>query len=278
VAVDSCKASGQDQSLKIRSFSMANDLLFSRFIDQEFPGIYQVLSEVFLTSDTELSGLYQKMAEDFDKVDWPPANFVSRTFFKSADDSFQEIYNKSPVVAVDLPSLLELDDGKEHKPTVVILGQDSKSDRDCEGIRIGTPYALHVKGCREILKRTKLYFDMVYVLLELGYRVYLTDIFKVWVCNPERPYYGARLPKVDRSRFIKVLKSELQIVKPTALITWGNDAARSASAINLDFHHLKFLHPGGAANGAWKKLLGKSPTHVNKLEYWKKEIIKISDL
>lgn len=254
---------------------MASDLLFSRFTDQEFSGVCQVLGEVFLTSQSELSDLYQNLSNDFEKEGWPPANFVGREFFKSADKNFQEIYNQSPVISVDLPSLLEIDDGRKDKPAVILLGQDPRNSNDFEKIIIGTPYALHVKNCREgTFGRVKIYFDMIYVLLELGYRVYLTDIFKVWVCNPESPYKGKKLPKVDRSRFIGLLKSELQIFKPVALITWGAPAARNMSEMNLDVPHLKFLHPSGAAGGAWKELLGKSPTNVNKLEYWKSEMLK----
>jgi len=215
------------------------------------------------------------MSENFNKADWPSPIFVERSFFRSEDENFQELYEKSPVVAADLPSILELDDGKANKPTIVILGQDAKSDQDTEKLRIGTPYALHLKQCRESFKTTKFYFEMIEVLLNLGYKVYLTDIFKIWVCNPNRPYYRARLPKVDQSKFVAALTSELKIVQPLAVITWGREASHSVSKIALDFSHISFPHPGGAANGTWQTLLQESPTRGNKLAYWKREILKV---
>ncbi|RCJ15517.1 hypothetical protein [Nostoc sp. ATCC 53789] len=61
---------------------------------------------------------------------------------------------------------------------------------------------------------------MIKVLLDAGYRVYLTDIFKVWVseANCDR---GIPPNKKDRTRFIQVLKTELEIFEPVAVITWG---------------------------------------------------------
>lgn len=40
--------------------------------------------------------------------------------------------------------------------------------------------------------------------------------------------------------------------------------------LDIDFLHLSFPHPSGAANGAWKQLINQSPTNENKLAYWKK--------
>lgn len=107
---------------------------------------------------------------------------------------------------------MEFDDGQFDKPTIAIIGQDSKNDRSYEHLVIGTPYGLHHRGSREGLSRTKLYFEMIQVLLQLGYRVYLTDIYKIWVCDPERKYNGIRLTYSDRQRFRQLLPSELKNV------------------------------------------------------------------
>ncbi|MBD3886615.1 hypothetical protein IFO70_33645 [Phormidium tenue FACHB-886] len=249
-------------------------LLFSKFKAQEFEQLCQLLCSVFDTTLEELEKLYQGIDSTFDQPGWP-LHFTHRDFFKSADDVFQSIYQESPVIAVDLPSLMELDDGRNDKPTIAIIGQDSKSDSDHEQLVVGTPYGLHHKGSREELRRTKLYFEMVQVLLELGYRVYLTDLLKIWVCNPERRYVGVKLPNADRQRFLRLIKPELDVVKPSAVVTWGRVAGNAVDQLHLDIKHLKhlnFLHPSGAAGGAWKKLIGHSPTDSNKLTYWRTAI------
>ncbi|WP_009633020.1 hypothetical protein [Synechocystis sp. PCC 7509] len=248
-------------------------LLFSKFKAQEFDQFCQLLCSVFETTPEQLAELYQDIDDKFDQPGWP-LHFVRRDFFKSVNEEFCFTYQKSPVIAVDLPSLMELDDGRIDKPTVAIVGQDSKNDRNHEHLVVGTPYGLHHKGSREDLPRTKLYFEMIQVLLNLGYRVYLTDLLKIWVCNPDRPYNGINLPEEDKQRFLKLIKLELDIVKPVAVITWGKFANDGVGKLPLNIEHLKFIHPSGAANGAFKRFTGESPTYSNKLNYWRREIIK----
>ena len=252
---------------------MTKPLSFSNFKSQEFDELIQLLCNIFVTKKSEIEWLYQEIRNDFHKDGWPP-HFVNRNFFKSEDEEFQETYRISPVIAVDLPSLFELNNGVNNKPTLVILGQDPKSNQPSEKIRLGTPYGLHHKDSREVLKRTKRYFEMITTLLNLGYRVYLTDIYKVWVCDPNRPYYGIKLPKVDRERFLNTLKLELIIMNPVALITWGKESEKNVGEMNVDMQHLNFPHPSSAANGTWKKLMNQSPTYENKLAYWNSVLSK----
>jgi hypothetical protein len=246
-------------------------LLFSNFKSQEFTELCHLLCAVFDTTPEELVQLYQDIDRTFEHPGWH-LHFVRRDFFKSANDVFRSVYQKSPVIAVDLPSLMELDDGRDDKPTIAIIGQDSKNDGDHKQLVVGTPYGLHHKGSREELKRTKLYFEMIQALLESGYRVYLTDLWKIWVCNPERRYVGIKLPDVDQQRFLQLIKPELAVVQPVAVITWGNVAGDAVEQLQMGIKHLNFIHPGGAANGAWKKLMGQSPTNSNKLTYWRTKV------
>lgn len=246
-------------------------LLFSKFKAQEFEQLCRLLCSVFDTTLEELVKLYQDIDNTFDQPGWP-LHSVRWDFFRFVNDVFPSNYHKSPVIAVDLPSLMELDDGRKDKPTIAIIGQDPKSDSDHEQLVVGTPYGLHHKGSREELRRTKLYFEMVQVLLELGYRVYLTDLLKIWVCNPERRYVEIKLPDADRQRFLKLIKPELSVVQPVEVITWGKKAGKGVDHLQLGIKHQNFIHPSGGANGAWKKLIKQSPTDSNKLAYWRTTI------
>ena len=248
-----------------------NNLLFSKLQPQEFEHLCQLLCSVFETSSGELTKLYQDIDSTFDRSGWP-LHFVQRDFFKPVDKAFQDTYQKSPVIAVDLPSLMELDDGREDKPTIAIMAQDPKNDRDHEQLVVGTPYGLHHKGSREELGSTKLYFEMIQVLLELGYRVYLTDVLKIWVCNPEQRYERIKLQNLDQQRFLRLVKPELAVVKPVAVITWGKEAFNAVNKFQLGIRHLDFPHPASTAGGAWKKLMGQSPTNSNKIAYWRATI------
>jgi hypothetical protein len=254
---------------------MVEKFLFSEFPDSEFEKLAQLLCGVFNTSPSQIYSFYKEIKDTFGENGWPAHHIDDRAFFCSSDEEFQLTYNQSPSVAVDLPSTFEIDDGVALKKTVVILGQDSKSDQATSKIHLGTPYGLHHKASREVLTRTKVYFEMICALMERGYRVYLTDVYKIWVCNPQRPFNGASLPRADKKDFIRILKSELLNVNPVALVAWGNQAAHDVQALDLlkalepGVEYLEFPHPSGAANGAWKKRLGgEKSTNENKIKYF----------
>ncbi len=173
-----------------------SNLLFSKFKTDEAHLLYQELGSVFDISSTALKELYNSINETFWEEGWP-SHYTKREVFKSKDEKFENIYQNSPVIGIDLPSLMELDNAISNKPTIVIIGQDPKNNKDSQEVRVGTPYGLHHQGSRENLPTTRKYFELIQVLLELGYRVYLTDIYKIWVCNPEKPYKGVKLPKID---------------------------------------------------------------------------------
>ena len=88
--------------------TVSTNLLFSKFHPQEFEQLCQLLCSVFETSPKELEKLYQDINDTFDQPGYP-LHFVCRDFFKSASEAFRHTANKSPVIAVDLPSLMELD-------------------------------------------------------------------------------------------------------------------------------------------------------------------------
>jgi uracil-DNA glycosylase len=93
--------------------------------------------------------------------------------------------------------------------------------------------ALHHKGSREVLKHTKQYFDMIFTLLESGCRVYLTDIYKIWVCDPNARYHRIKLPPADQKQFLNSLVSELAIINPLVVVTWGEESKSAVAAIDL---------------------------------------------
>lgn len=254
---------------------MSEKILFSKFSDSEFKKITQLLCSVFNASPNQISSFYKEIKDTFDESGWPAHYIDDRSFFRSSDKQFQLTYDQSPSVAVDLPSTFEIDNGINSKKTVVILGQDSKSDQETSHIHLGTPYGLHHKASRKSLERTKVYFEMVYTLIERGYRVYLTDVYKIWVCDPHRPFNGVSLPRADKKRFFRILKSELMNISPVAVVTWGKPASDSFRALDFqgdlgsEVEHLIFPHPSRAANGAWKEHLGgEKSTNENKIKYF----------
>lgn len=234
---------------------------FCAFEQPQFEAICEILGKPFNTTQAELQGFYKNLRDDFHRVEWPNEICAERRFFTSLDNRFSPKYDHAKVVACDLPSLLS----RGGQKTVMIIAQDALSKVPYpEKVLIGTPYALHIKKCREDL-HTRRYFQMVDVLLRQGYQVYLTDFYKIYVG-------GASLAKKDRQRFGEVLKQEIELLNSDALITWGQKATVAVEKLGTGRPHYHYPHPSGSARWMWAKLMGDQATDKNILNYWKQDL------
>lgn len=130
-------------------------------------------------------------------------------------------------------------------------------------VRLGTPYAMHLKKCREERYHTRRYFQLIDVLLVHECQIYLTDLYKVHV-------NGVSLTKKDRERFRTILRQEIEILKPQALITWGRKATVTVEKLKIGRSHYAYPHP--AAPWAWRKLMGIPATQENVLRHWQNDL------
>jgi hypothetical protein len=237
------------------------NLLFCEFEDQQFESISNFLCSAFNTTSSELLDFYQSLKADFDLADFPKPIFADRSFFQPQDDRFQADYDNARSVACDLPSLLS----KGGQDVVMLIAQDPYNNMTADGIWIGTPYALHIKKCRENL-HTRQYLRLIDVLLDAGYQVYLTDIYKIYV-------HGKQLSRKDKKWFASLLEQEAELVKPAAVITWGRKAEYAIGKLKLQAPHYAYPHPSGNARSAWAKLIGDSATDQRILDYWRTSIL-----
>jgi uracil-DNA glycosylase len=131
-------------------------------------------------------------------------------------DSFTEFKDKEiKVLGIDLPCWI---DWSTSKPKLMIIGRDpQRNAQKQEGLIIGSPYSLVSKGGR-IAKNN--YWNFIKPLIE-KHRVYITDIYKLFISNP--------IDKVNKLRGLpihfEIFKEELQLIKPDTIITIGKDAA-----------------------------------------------------
>ena len=254
---------GHFNDIEIGTSLMNSDaLLFCAFDDLLLKSICSLLCTTFNTSHDELLDFYQALRDDFNLSEWPQPVWANRCFFNSADSDFQSHYDNASAVACDLPSLLS----KGGQNTVVIVAQDPYNILPDKRMRIGTPYALHIKRCREE-KHTRRYLQLIDVLFQLNYQVYLTDIHKVYV-------HGAKLPRKDRLHFSVLLKQEIETIAPKAVITWGCSATHSVTKLKLNTSHFSYPHPSGQARGAWAKLIGARATDRRIFDYWQQNIAR----
>lgn len=239
-----------------------NPLSFCSFDEEQFNGIYHLLCRAFELSKPELTSFYESLQAGFHYDDWPPAIFADRRFFSSHSESFQSEYDNAETIACDLPSLLS----RGGQKTVVIIAQDPLNSNPAEGVWIGTPYGLHVKKMREE-KHTKRYMQLIEILLHHGYQTYLTDFYKIYVRD-------AKLPKVDKYLFADILKQEIELIKPTAIITWGKIASDAVASLKLQIPQHAYPHPSGSARWKWAEHMGKPATDDNILHYWENTVLQ----
>lgn len=220
-----------------------------------------LLRETFNTSDAELLRLYKALKANFDKDEWPAEVSTKRDFFKPQDSLSKKDYDRLETVACDLPSLLSRAKGN----TVMIVAQDPYSNTSSPKVTVGTPYAMHIRACREKL-HTKKYFQLIDVLLQQGYQTYLTDVYKIYIRE-------TKLKKEDCLRFFNLLRQEIETINPIAIVTWGRVATNAVAKLNLQKSHYHYPHPSGAARSAWAKLMQQSATDQNIYNYWKQDIL-----
>lgn len=249
------------------------EYLFSEFKNKEFDLLHKNISTVINVPKTTLGNMYKIMQEEFE-VEEPISQItLPRNIFHSQNPDFQQRYDNALIVGVDIPSLLEKNDGDLNKKTIVIVGQDPRrrGNLRIEEIEISTPYAMHKWIHREKLCNTRLYFDLIKVLLDKSYRVYLTDIFKIWVSEPNRDRVIS-LSRQDKRQFVDVLRVELEIFAPLTVITWGQVASTAFRSLNLNVNHQEFPHPSGAANYRWRQLMGRPATRENRINFWRERM------
>lgn len=241
-------------------------LSFCSFDEEQFDGIYHLLCRAFKLSKPQLTRFYESLRAGFHQEDWPPAIFADRSFFSSRSEAFQHKYDNAKVIACDLPSLLSRGGHK----TVMIIAQDPLNSNPAEDVWIGTPYGLHIKKMREE-KRTKLYMQLIEILLQHGYQTYLTDFYKIYVKD-------AGFQRAERPLFTDILKQEIEIINPVALITWGRDASNAVVAkLKPVLPHHSYPHPSGNARSAWKRRMGQVATNKNILNYWQHDVLQQLD-
>lgn len=77
----------------------------------------------------------------------------------------------------------------------------------------------------------------------------------------------------DQKRFIKILKAELEIFEPLAVITWGQVATTTVNSIGLSGNHFEFPHPSPANHKTWSNLMGKPATRANRVNFWQEKVL-----
>lgn len=206
-----------------------------------FDPLIQVLDrEVMMNIDHDLQKIYAKWNEDNlteSGLIHEDLIFRNKTLLRH-DRQLIPIQNCN-LLGIDLPSWF----GDYNSPNkIMIIGIDPmRNEKDFvrkkqranifEDVIIGTPYALHSKKVRKG-KKNQNYTQFVSGFVQEGHFVYLTDVYKPFfytsVNQRSYDYYeemhkkGEKLGESSvRKNVLNCLMEEIQLMKPTAIITLG---------------------------------------------------------
>jgi uracil-DNA glycosylase len=261
---------------------------------------YDIISKYFnqLPINT-LIDFYKDFRNNF--MTHPPLHpdgciFHPRGMYNTPHQNLMTAYNQSNLVGIDLPSSLtnETNDQK-----IIIIGEDPIRDIEVSGKQptydiIGTPFGFHNYDIRNY-KRPN-YFNIVQGLIHKGYNVYCTDVFKIWIQDPNNNQAVDMTPDNELPNALNLLKKEINLVKPNYILLFGNEVQDKVlsnlilnnkynnvlttlnnNAVNkllnnmkININNVQFIsvpHPSTNAGKAWAKILGRGSTLNDRAEY-----------
>jgi hypothetical protein len=243
----------------------------SCFTEDEFSGILNLLESLLKISQDKIKKIYKEFDFNIDRYSdkhWNDFKFYQKHIYKPKYKDSIEVYNSASLIGIDLPIMLS-NETEEFDKTIMIVGEDPlRKDKDFKNrkseVVIGTPYAFHSKYYRE--KRTKVYWKVVEHIISKGFRVYLTDIFKVWVEGEKKKLF---FKADDEKFFIDLLQKEIEILNPDLLITFGNKSRDfvTAKISYPESKQLFFPHPTGSNNSIWSQILNEKATNDAKIQH-----------
>ena len=123
----------------------------------------------------------------------------------------------------DLPYWIEVPKEKERGRIMLVSQDPLRNNRGPGVITLSSPFGMHSLDYRG----NRIMTQMVKMLLDNGYSVYLTDFNKLYGKNPNKPVDFSGM----REDFIDILKSEICFWNPTKIIAVGRVAEEALKAI-----------------------------------------------
>lgn len=176
------------------------------------------------------------------------------------------------LLGFDVPVLIKTK--QEFKGTIAILGQDALRDRkdpllngfnSMNDIAVGLPYAIAFNWN---YKQVAVYHKLIKGILDAGYNVYLTDIWKSWDIN-----HVSRLGRwSNQNPHKQCLDKEFNSVKIDYVVLMGCVAQNKYKSITShpNIVEIPVPHLSPAANVTWKDFLKEKPIdETNKIEFVK---------
>lgn len=183
-------------------------------------------------------------------------------------------------IGVDLPTWFNI---QSSNPRIMLIAQDplrsSKWYGECREAVLSSPFGLHDATHRTKAKGGKMFYELIHRLVTVGNGVYLTDARKYFIYDHKTSdkYADSR-----KKAYVEILKKEIEIVKPTLCVCFGNRAGSIMYDVvtespELLISYITLPHLSGTARGAIVKrypiLLERKATAENIAEQYANEIM-----
>lgn len=137
------------------------------------------------------------------------------------------------VVGHDLPTWFNLDHST--KGRIMIVAQDPlrnpKWYEDCEDVVCSSPFGLHSIEWRKNGRGGKRLCLLISHLVDSGYGIYLTDLMKFYVKAENEKAFSPTPSLLEV--YADILRKEIEIVKPSAIVALGNRAVKGLEMLNI---------------------------------------------
>ena len=209
----------------------------------------------------EIENRYRDMRNNFNLTydEWQDCFTTEGKPFRSYDDTtaicipaektyFPELHEFN-TIGFDLPTWSNIN---KEKPIVMFIAQDplrsEKWYNECHNIVVSSPFGTH-DATHRCSRHGEVYFKIFTEIEEKGYGIYLTDTKKFYLKGDN----SASFTKKNTKTYDKILKQEIEIVKPKIIVAFGKQAQRSVIELDGEDRLLRLIHPSGASRGHIKK-------------------------
>lgn len=177
------------------------------------------------------------------------------------------------ICGYDIPTLISR--GPESRQRIVLCFQDPKRPSNSQSLTASTPFGVAWRRYREGGRSYRVVWEIVKLLDQLDFDVWLTDAWKLWLENQAAT---ERLKCVQKD----ILSKEMNKVKPVAMFVFGGEAAKSVKFLRespevSSFPIHQIIHPSirtwhhiVARLAASKSVAGTKREQV--IEYYRREI------
>lgn len=205
--------------------------------------VVKMLAGYFSVTMKQINDYYKKLMVEGMSMDLEDDKFKDVKFLS---EETEIIWNKSDNVSLDLP-IFYGGNGPEAK-TIVVLGLEPfYNSLVTMSMGISTPYALHNSEWRERDGGTKLYYYFIKSIIDKGYNVYVSNIYK---------YLLKSNIKLEQPKFQEILLKEIDLVNAEKIITFGKlPSIICAEDFQLGDRVLSMPNPSVSANRIWATIL-----------------------